>query len=104
MQLDFSVRETPCHLYRTTKLKIKQIYNTLLVDKNTRTPVVAQASSNVVRCSLAAVTVSFLQHMLDAMGVGGTFTFMGGLCVVAQCLFVLDYYKGTAWRQKAQRR
>jgi len=82
MQLDFS------------------IYNTLLVDKNNRAPVVAQASSNIVRCALSAVTVSFLQLMINSMGVGGTFTFMGGLCLLAQCLFFIDYHKGTAWRQK----
>jgi hypothetical protein len=29
-----------------------------------------------------------------------TFTFMGGLCVVAIGLFLVDYHKRTAWRQK----
>ncbi|KAF1836461.1 MFS general substrate transporter, partial [Decorospora gaudefroyi] len=47
MQLDFSV------------------YNTLLVDKNSKEPVVAQASSNIVRCSLAALAVSFVQRIID---------------------------------------
>ena len=38
--------------------------------------------------------------MITSMGVGGTFTFMGVLSLIAQCLFLVDYHKGTAWRQK----
>lgn len=76
-----------------------KIYNTLLVDKNYRTPAAAQASSNIVRCALAAITISFLQGMINAIGIGWTFTFMGGLCVVAVALFGVDYRWGTAWRQ-----
>lgn len=83
MQLDFS------------------IYNTLLVDKNHRTPAAAQASSNIVRCTMAAVAVSFLQDMLDAMGIGWTFTFMGGLCLVAIGLFLVDCHRGTSLRQRS---
>lgn len=83
MQLDFS------------------IYNTLLVDKNNRTPAAAQASSNMVRCAFAAIAVSFLQDMIDAMGIGWTFTFMGGLCLVAVGLFFVDYHRGTSWRQRS---
>ncbi|KAL8860442.1 MAG: hypothetical protein Q9178_003101 [Gyalolechia marmorata] len=76
------------------------IYNTLLVDKNYRTPAAAQASSNIVRCSLAAIAVSFLQDLIAATGIGGTFTFLSGLCLVATGLFGVDYVKGTSWRQK----
>ncbi|KAK8136422.1 hypothetical protein PG984_004362 [Apiospora sp. TS-2023a] len=68
MQLDFS------------------IYNTLLVDKNHRTPAAAQASSNIVRCTLASIVIAFMQDMLDALGIGWTFTFLGGM--------------GTSWRQE----
>jgi hypothetical protein len=77
-----------------------KIYNTLLVDKNHRNPAAAQASSNIIRCTLAAVTVSFLQNIIDAFGIGWTFTFMGGLCLVATGLFLVDYHKGKSWRQK----
>lgn len=78
-----------------------KIYNTLLVDKNYRSPAAAQAASNIVRCSLAAITVSFLQDIIDTMGIGWTFTFMGGLCLVALCLFLIDYHRGTLWRQRS---
>ncbi|KAL9625127.1 MAG: hypothetical protein Q9160_000856 [Pyrenula sp. 1 TL-2023] len=84
MQLDFS------------------IYNTLLVDVNHRSPAAAQASSNVVRCAFAAIATSFLQTMVDAMGIGWTFTFMGGLGLVAVSLFCVDYHRGMSWRQSKQ--
>jgi hypothetical protein len=85
MQLDFSV------------------YNTLLVDKNHRSPATAQASSNIVRCALAAVVVAFLQRTFAAIGIGWTFTLMSGLCLVCVGLFAIDYHKGTAWRQSSLR-
>lgn len=76
-----------------------KVYNTLLVDKNHRSPAAAQASSNIVRCTLAAVAVSFLQDLIDAVGIGKTFTFMAGLCLAATGLFLVDYKFGTIWRQ-----
>ena len=85
MQLDFS------------------IYNTLLVDKNHRSPATAQASSNIIRCALAAVVVAFLQQTFAAMGIGWTFTLMSGLCLICLALFTVDYHKGTAWRQNSLR-
>ena len=81
-------------------MEARKIYNTLLVDKNNRSPAAAQASSNIVRCTLAAVTVSFLQNMIDSFGIGWTFTLMSGLCLLALGLFFIDYHKGTAWRQQ----
>ncbi|OHE99784.1 hypothetical protein CORC01_04920 [Colletotrichum orchidophilum] len=77
------------------------VYNVLLVDKNHRTPAAATASSNIVRCALAAITVSFLQRLIDSLGIGWTFTFMSGLCVISTGLFLVDYYRGTVWRQQA---
>jgi hypothetical protein len=50
---------------------------------------------------LAAIAISFLQDIIDAWGIGWTFTFMGGLCFGATALFFVDFYKGTAWRQKS---
>ena len=101
MQLDFSVSTPPAHRVVGTKAKDSKIYNTLLVDKNYRTPAAAQAASNIVRCALAAIAVSFLQDMVDAMGIGWTFTLMGGLCLVAMGLFFVDYHRGTSWRQRS---
>lgn len=71
------------------------------MDKNHRTPAAAQAASNIVRCALAAIAVSFLQDMIDVMGIGWTYTFLSGLCVVIMGLFWVDYYRGMVWRQRS---
>ncbi|OIW34840.1 multidrug resistance protein [Coniochaeta ligniaria NRRL 30616] len=76
------------------------IYNTLLTDKNHRAAAAAQAASNIVRCTLATVSVAFLQPMMEKIGSGWTFTLFGGLCLTATGLFCIDYHKGTAWRQQ----
>ncbi|ORY56952.1 major facilitator superfamily domain-containing protein [Pseudomassariella vexata] len=69
MQLDFS------------------IYNTLLVDKNHRTPAAAQASSKIVRFALAAIATVFLQDLIDTLGIGGTSTLMGGCALLSPACF-----------------
>ncbi|KAK9417382.1 putative MFS general substrate transporter [Seiridium unicorne] len=77
------------------------IYNTLLVDKNHRSLAVAQVSSNIARCALAAIMVSFLQDIIDAVVVGWTFNLMVFLCVVATGFFILDDCYGTKWWYQA---
>lgn len=108
MQLDFSVRHSPFHHFGLLAayqviwaeiVFILQIYNTLLVDKNHQSPAAAQAASNILRGTLAAITVSFVQNMIDKLGIGWTFTLMGGLCVVATGLFAIDYCQGFSWRR-----
>lgn len=54
----------------------------------------------MVRCGLAAIVVAFLQNLIDAIGIGWTFTFMGGLCIMVMGLFFVDYRQGMGWRQK----
>ena len=80
---------------------LSQIYNTLLVDKNHRSPAAAQASSNIIRCALAAIMVAFQQKLFDNIGIGWTFTLMGSLCIVLAALFAVDYFRGMEWRQQA---
>jgi MFS family permease len=109
LQLDFSVSWmlSYAHTYRSHLAianSFYQIYNTLLVDKNHRRPAAAQASSNIVRCALAAIMVAFLQNLLDAIGTGWTFTLMGGFTLLAMGLFLVDYTFGTAWRQQVLRK
>jgi hypothetical protein len=78
-----------------------QIFNTLLVDINHRSPSAATASTSLVRCAMAAIAMAFLEDLIKAVGIGWTFTFMGGLCLICLGLFALDYHKGMSWRQKA---
>jgi hypothetical protein len=72
-----------------------------VVDINHRSPSAANASTSLVRCALAAIAIAFLEDMIQAVGIGWTFTFLGGLCLVVLGLFSLEYYKGMAWRQAA---
>lgn len=121
MQLDFSVRLDPSQilpslLFSHPKLRrftirfypmgeilnlLSQVYNTLLVDKNHRNPSAAQAASSLARCALAAIMVSFLENLIDGIGIGWTFTFMGGLCLASTGLFWVDWKWGMKWRQRA---
>ncbi|UQC82005.1 uncharacterized protein CLUP02_07491 [Colletotrichum lupini] len=77
------------------------IYNTLLTDKNHNAAAAAQASSNLIRCTLATIAVAFLQKMLDIMGAGWTYTLLSALSLMAMVLFCIDYRMGTKWRQAA---
>lgn len=99
MRLEFTVSLSPVCVIVESKANYSKIYNTLLVDKNHRTSAAAQAAGNLVRCVLAAVAVSFLQGMIDAIDIGWTFTLMGGLCLIAVGLFLIDHHRGTSWRQ-----
>lgn len=51
--------------------------NTLLIDINHTRPATAQASSNIIRCALAATAVAILEEMFKGMGIGWTFTLLG---------------------------
>ncbi|PGH18221.1 hypothetical protein AJ79_00559 [Helicocarpus griseus UAMH5409] len=72
--------------------------NTLRVDINPTAPPAAQASSNLVRCTLAAVTVAVLQQMIDKIGAGWTYTFFGCLCSISGFLFIMERKMGMKWR------
>ena len=64
----------------------------------------AQASSNTMRCTMAAIVMAFLQDLIDKVGVGWAFVFMGGLCFIALGLFLVDSHRGAARRQQNIRR
>jgi hypothetical protein len=54
-----------------------------------------------VRCGLAAIAVAFLEDMIQAIGIGWTFTFLGALCGAVLGLFGVEYVKGMEWRREA---
>lgn len=51
--------------------------------KNREASAAAQASRNVVQCTVAAIVVAFLQDLIGAIGVGWAFMLMEGLCLIA---------------------
>ena len=70
------------------------------MDINQEAPSAAQASSNIIRCALSALTVAFLQDIVDGIGKGWTFTFFGLLMLAPIGLNVIIRKKGMAWRVK----
>ncbi|KAI4173451.1 MAG: hypothetical protein LQ348_006582, partial [Seirophora lacunosa] len=77
----------------------QQTFNILLVDIFSASPSTAAASGNITRCALSAVAVAILQPLVDRMGRGWYFTFLGLLSggggVAANWLIIT---RGMAWR------
>lgn len=66
----------------------------LLVDMFPGDSAASQSCNNLARCLLCAAGLAALQKMMDNMTIGGTFTFMAGLCSLSNCciLFVMIRY------------
>ncbi|GJE99620.1 MFS general substrate transporter [Phanerochaete sordida] len=62
------------------------------------------ACNNFVRCSLGAVTVSVLDLMIEAMGVGWTFVLLSGLCVATAPLLLVIMFIGPKFRRERRDR
>lgn len=78
-----------------------QTFNTLLVDINCNIPSTAAASGNLTRCALSANGVAIMQPLLDRMGRGWYFTFLGIVSGVLGVLVVAGIrWKGMEWRQR----
>ena len=71
---------------------------TLLVDIHPSSPSTAQASLNIVRCTLAAGGIAVLQIVIDAIGVGWSFTLIAGLCLMSIPLVYAEIRWGPRWR------
>lgn len=66
----------------------------LLVDMFPGDAAASQSCNNMARCLLCAAGLAALQEMMDHMTIGGTFTFMAGLCVLSNfcIIFVIVRY------------
>lgn len=62
----------------------------------------ATACTNLVRCSLAAILVSIIERMENALGVGWTYTFWAGICASLLPLMFLEMKMGPKWRKKRE--
>jgi len=78
----------------------KQVCGTLLVDIHPKSPAGALAANNIVRCSFAGAGLAILDLMLRNIGVGWTFTFLGGLTAGCLGLAWLEWKFGKQWRDE----
>ncbi|KAE9406250.1 MFS general substrate transporter [Gymnopus androsaceus JB14] len=75
-------------------------YSTLFVDLFPDAASTSSSSINLVRCLLGAVGTSTIQLMITAMGVGWSFTTLGGICVLASPLIWLQCLYGPKFRAR----
>lgn len=74
------------------------INNTLLIDINHRIPATAQASSNIIRCTLGAIAVAVLEDVIGRVGIGWTFVLLGIGVLGSGVLYWVDRRGGMKWR------
>lgn len=74
--------------------------STFLVDLYPQSPSTATASLNLTRCLLSAAGTAVVQHVVNAWGVGWTFTFFGLVTIAfLPSLWVVTKW-GPAWREE----
>lgn len=76
-----------------------QILNTLLTDLHATSPSTAQASSNLIRCTLSAAALAALQPIINRIGLGWTHSLLAITCMLCIPLLLLERNKGMEWRR-----
>jgi ABC-type Fe3+-siderophore transport system permease subunit len=74
--------------------------NNLLIDLYPTSPSNITAASNLTRCLFGAAGTASVNPLINTMGVGRCYTFIGGLIVVAIPLLLLEMRKGPQWREE----
>jgi MFS family permease len=74
--------------------------SSLLVDMFPEKPSTVTAASNLVRCWVAAAGTAVIAYMLDAMGWGWCYTFLGLVYLLATSLLLIEYKRGMGWREE----
>ena len=76
---------------------------TLTIDLHPSRPSTAQASINIVRCTLAAAALASLQPLINAVGAGWCFTIVSGVAggTGLVCVWIARAF-GERWRRERQ--
>lgn len=74
--------------------------NTLLIDLIPDRPATAASACNLVRCWLGAIGAALIDHMLNGMGWGWCFAFLGLVMAAAMGLLWLESVYGMVWRER----
>jgi hypothetical protein len=89
--------------YELMLTRATKTFNTLLVDVFPASPSTAAASGNITRCALSAGSVAAMQPLLDRLGRGWFFTFVGGSTGLFGMVAIWAIrQKGMQWRKERQ--
>nr|ULT85507.1 MFS transporter [Wicklowia aquatica] len=72
----------------------------LLIDLYPQSPATVTAALNVCRCLLSAGGTSVIQYMIDAMGLGWCYTFVGLVLIACTPLSAVVVKWGPGWREE----
>ncbi|MCJ1313724.1 hypothetical protein MMC25_007404 [Agyrium rufum] len=78
--------------------------SSLLVDLFPEKPSTVTAAANLVRCWLAGAGTAVIAVMLDRMGWGWCYTFLGCIFLLATALLWIEYIWGTGWREERRQK
>jgi MFS family permease len=78
--------------------------SSLLVDLFPESPAVATAACNLLRCCLAGGATAAISPMLNSMGWGWCFTFLGLIVLLGLLLLWCDMRWGMEWREERRLR
>lgn len=87
-----------------TQVSCSNSLSSLLVDLFPEKPSTVTAASNLVRCWVAGAGTAVIALMLDAMGWGWCYTFLGLVYILATSLLCIEYRRGTGWREERRQR
>lgn len=80
---------------------VQNVGNTILFDLHPRRPATAQASVNLIRCSMAGGGLAVLQPLIDAIGPGWCFVFFATLTLTGLGLWWIEMRWALAWWRKS---
>jgi MFS family permease len=87
-----------------TATSIMSVVNTFLVDVYPKKSASATAAMNLVRCLMGAGGTAAVLPIVNAIGVGWTFTILVGILLASVGFIVLQMMKGLKWRKRAAAR
>lgn len=80
------------------------VCSTIIVDYNPASPSTATAANNLCRCLFSAGATAVIIQMIQAMGRGWCFTFIGLVVIAASPLLLVIVKWGQGWREERQLR
>ena len=76
----------------------------MLVDLYPESPATVTAANNLVRCLLGAAGTAIIIQMIEAMGRGWCFTFIGAVLMLASPMLWVEVQRGPGWREERRAR